>query len=147
MRRAPRRDNIAKVVPLALMSSLAFAISLTAGQAAAPIYGEVQTTWFARLFGAAVLLMFFARPSERFDLPVRWWPVFLAMGALDVGGMVTIVAAGHLPQAEIAQVTGSTFGVITVLLGRFLLKEQVSLMRWGGIALIFAGVAVLSAHG
>lgn len=141
------RDNIAKVVPLALMSSLAFAIALTAGQAAAPIYGEVQTTWFARLFGAAVLLMFFARPSERFDLPVRWWPVFLVMGALDVGGMVTIVAAGHLPQAEIAQVTGSTFGVITVLLGRFLLKEQVSWLRWGGIALIFAGVAVLSAHG
>ncbi|MGI9415586.1 MAG: EamA family transporter, partial [Hyphomicrobiales bacterium] len=141
------RDNIARVVPLALMSSLAFAVSLTAGQAAAPIYGEVQTTWFARLFGAAVLLMFFARGTERFDMPLRWWPVFVAMGLLDILGMVTIVAAGHLPQAEIAQVTGSTFGVITVLLGRFLLKEQISRVRWGGIALIFSGVAVLSAHG
>jgi len=141
------RDNIAKVVPLSLMASFAFAISLTAGQVAAPIYGEVQTTWFARLFGAAVLLVFFVKPSERFDLPVRWWPVFLAMGALDIGGMVTIVAAGHMPQAEIAQVTGSTFGVITVLLGRFLLKEEVSWVRWGGIALIFTGAAVLSAHG
>ena len=40
---------------------------------------------------------------------------------------------------------GSAFGVVTILLARFILKEQIPPKRWAGIALTFAGVAVLSA--
>jgi len=36
---------------LAFLASACFAISLTAGQASVPIFGEVQTVWLARVFG------------------------------------------------------------------------------------------------
>ena len=36
---------------LAFLASFCFAVALTAGQAAVPVFGEVQTIWLARCFG------------------------------------------------------------------------------------------------
>jgi drug/metabolite transporter (DMT)-like permease len=44
-------------------------------------------------------------------------------------------------------VAASTFGAVTTLLARFILKEPVSGPQWLGIALIVVGVGALSATG
>jgi uncharacterized membrane protein len=43
------------VLGLAFLASLGFAVALAAGQAAVPIFGDIETVWLARLFGLATI--------------------------------------------------------------------------------------------
>ena len=132
------------VLGLALVASVCFAVSLTAGQAAAPIFGDVQTVWLARCFGlGAIGIVFLASPVKA-AIPMRWLPLLAVMGVLDVAALGTIVAAGSLPDAAFATVVSSAFGAVTVLLARAILKEPIAPLQAAGIVLIFAAVAVLA---
>jgi drug/metabolite transporter (DMT)-like permease len=78
-------------------------------------------------------------------LPI--WPTLAMMAALDLGGMFAVTAAGAFDRPEFASVTSSCFGLVTVLLAWRFLREPVRPVQWGGIAMAFAGVAVLSSQG
>ncbi len=152
-RQGEPHSNIVRVsarsLALAFASGLGFACALTAGQHAAPIYGEIETIWLARWFGLATVtlacLAKFRGGGARLGAYGRWWILLAIMGLLDALALAAVVAAGHQPQAEIATVTSSAFGAVTVILARVFLKEAVAPAQWAGIVLIFAGVAVLSA--
>ena len=146
-----RPPTFERARPMALIyafaSGIGFACSLTAGQYAVPIYGEVEATWLARWFGlGAVILACLARPrgATRLGRYGRWWILLMVMGLLDSLALVSVLAAGHQPLAEIATVTSSAFGAVTVILARVFLKEAVAPAQWAGIVLIFVGVGVLS---
>jgi len=138
------------VVTLAGLAHAAFAIAITAGQAAAPIYGETNAMWLARIIGLATLLAVAAgsRGSTRargLKIPLRWIPLIAVMGVLDVAALTALSAAGHLPDAEIATVVGSAFGIVTILLAWVLLREKIHPAQWVGIALVFGGGMLLTA--
>lgn len=132
------------ILGLAFIASLCFAVSLTAGQAAVPIFGEVQTVWLARCFGLVTIGALYLWRSSKTTLPLRWLPVLGFMGLLDVIALGTIVAAGNLADPAFATVVSSAFGAITVLLARIFLKEPVTRVQLGGMALIFGGIGVLA---
>lgn len=134
-------------VAIALGAAVGFAAAVSAGQEATPIYGELQTVWLSRLIALAALLPLFLLPAYELMLPPRWWPLLAAQGLLDGGAYLMVVTAAHQPGAEIAAVTASGFGAVTVLLARVFLREPMGWRHWAGIAMIFAGVAVLSARG
>jgi drug/metabolite transporter (DMT)-like permease len=74
------------------------------------------------------------------------WPhagALSGMGLLDAVALGAITLAGGLPNPEFAAVVASIFGVITVLLARVFLQEQVNALQWGSILVVFAGVAAL----
>lgn len=121
---------------------LAFGVS--AGQAVAPAFGELQTLWCSRWIGLLALLPLYLSPRFAFKLSARWSPALLLQGLLDAGAYLALFAAGRGEGAEIAAVIGSAFGAVTALLARVVLKETISWGQWGGIALIFGGVAALS---
>lgn len=82
----------------------------------------------------------------------RWWMVFQATGNLRVVVGVLLLTAFFssyllaLSWADLTYVIPTTsLGYILVpLVSRFYLKEHVSWMRWGGIALICLGVAFVA---
>ncbi len=127
------------------LASVSFAVALTAGQYAAPIYGEVQSAWLGRFFGLALIVGVRLVSVREFRLPRRWLPLIGAMGVLDALALVAVVAAGFAPNPEIATVVSSTFGTVAILLARFILREPISLIQWLGIGLIFSGVVILTA--
>ncbi len=129
---------------LAFLASFCFAVALTAGQAAVPIFGEVETVWLARCFGLVTIGALYLWRSAKAPLPLRWLPVLGFMGLLDVIALGTIVAAGNLPDPAFATVVSSAFGAVTVLLARVFLKEPVTPAQFGGMALIFGGVGALA---
>jgi drug/metabolite transporter (DMT)-like permease len=133
-----------RTVMIALGSALAFALGLMAAQQAVPIYGELQTLWLTRLISLAGLVLMFLLSRQQLDLALRWWPVLIAQGLLDGGGYLALFAGSHGAGSELAAVTSSAFGAVTVLLGRIFLREAMTWPQWGGIAFIFAGVATLS---
>lgn len=129
---------------IALGSSLAYAVLIIAGQAAAEIHGQVHTLWMGRLVSIFFLLLLFMVRRRAPSIPVRWWPFLCAQGILDAGGYIALFAGSHGVGKGIVAVVASTFGVVTVLLARFILKENISTVQWLGILLIFTGVIVLS---
>ena len=134
------------ILLLSFGASLAFAIGLTAGQMAVPIYGDVATAWLGRGFGLlAILLIWLALPKK--PLPLLWLPMLTLMGGLDVTALLLIVAAGTLPDPELATVASSAFGAVAVVWARLLLKESIAAKQLVGIALVFGGVVVLAGSG
>ncbi len=139
-----RRDLLGTIL-ISVLSCLAYAALVTAGQAAVPIYGDVQTLWIGRLISLVSISFVFVLPAARKGIEWAWWPVLGAQGLLDAGGYLLLFAGSTGEGAAIAAVTGSTFGVVTTLLACFILKEQIRLLQWVGIVLVFGGVAGLSA--
>lgn len=143
------RNAFRTVVIRATLAHLSFAIAITAGQVAAPIHGEVNAMWLSRIAGLATLAVVALILQSRtgsvvWKIPLRWLPLIIVMGVLDVSALTALSAAGHLPDAEIATVTGSAFGVVTILLARVLLRERIRLVQWAGIVLVFAGGTLLT---
>jgi drug/metabolite transporter (DMT)-like permease len=130
----------------AFAAGIAFATSFILGQQATVLYGEVQTVFIGRFFGLAAIVAVLLAGRTPPRLPARWWPGFAGMGALDALALVSVVAAGHAPGAEIATVVSSTFGAVTVILARVFLRESIAALQWAGIAMIVVGVAVLTAR-
>jgi len=126
------------------LSALCYALSVIAGQAAAPVIGETHTTWIARAFAVLILLPLLVNPDYRRRAPMVWWPAIFAMGMFDTLAMLSVFKAGQMPEAEIAAVAGSSFGGVVALLGRFFFKEPVTVRQWGGILLIFVGTGILT---
>jgi drug/metabolite transporter (DMT)-like permease len=138
------RGTMKGIIGLALLASFGFAIALTAGQAAVPIFGEVETVWLARCFGLLTIGALYLWRARGTPLPLRWLPLLGIMGCLDVAALGTVTAAGKLPSPEFATVVSSTFGAVTVLLARIFLKEPIAPAQLAGMALIFGGVAILA---
>ena len=65
--------------------------------------------------------------------------------SLVVLALGLVLASGQLPHPEYASVTSALFGVLTILLAWRLLGERVRAAQWGGIAVVFGGIAVLAA--
>jgi len=124
---------------------LAYAVLVSSGQAAVPHFGDIQTIWMSRLISLVAIAFLFAARRERPYVPRAWWPFLLAQGTLDAGGYLALFLGSHGAGAEIAAVTASTFGAVTTVLARVILKESIVPVQWFGIVMIFAGVAVLSA--
>jgi drug/metabolite transporter (DMT)-like permease len=132
------------VLGLAFLASFCFAVALTAGQAAVPVFGEMQTIWLARCFGLITILAIYLWRTPGAGVPRNWLPLLALMGCLDVIALGTITAAGNWPNPEFATVVSSAFGAITVVLARVFLKEEIAPAQVGGMALIFGGVAALA---
>lgn len=130
-------------------AAVAFAAVISITQEVVPVVGTLQTLWVPRAVAlvvlAAVLAVGWARGRPRPAIPRRWWPVLTIQAGLDTGGYLALYLASSGPNPEIAAMASSAYYVVTVLLGRVILKEHVSLPQVGGIGLVFAGVLLLSA--
>lgn len=139
------RAAIRRTLIYAGLAHISFAFAIALGQKAAVLFGAVEGTWISRIAGALLILGLFFTLNTRRALPVKWIAPVVAIGCLDAAAISLLNAAGNTDQPQIAAVAGSAFGVVTILLARIILKEQIPPKRWMGIALTFAGVAVLSA--
>ena len=137
---AARRTTLA----IAAGASVAHALIIISGQAAVPYMGELQTTWIGRLTGLVALLALFAVRRERPRCERSWLPFLLLLGLLDTSGYLALFAGSTGPHPEATAVAASTFGVVTVILARIVLRESITRIQWTAIALVFGGVAALA---
>ena len=133
-------------VVMALLAAFGFAVTIAAGQAAAAVYGELQTVLLARYVALACIMVLFCWRRERPRLPLGWLPLLALQGLLDGGAYLALLAAGQGEGAVIAVVIASAFSAVTVLLARLVLREAMSVRQWLGVVMILVGVAVLSAY-
>jgi drug/metabolite transporter (DMT)-like permease len=131
----------------AALSAVGFSTTFAFGQEAARQGADLPVILIGRVvaLGIIVALLVWHRGSLA---PQRGhFPVLALMGVFDAVALGLVTAAGSLPRSEYASVASSLFGVLTVLLAAFFLKERVRAVQWLGIAAVFSGIAALSMQG
>ena len=136
-----------RAVLMAIGSAFFFAVALLAADEAIGRYGLPLTLLSGRIVGAIVLGGFFLAMRKAPHMPLRAWPLILLLAVADTLGYVFVYAGLAMENGEFAIVTSSAYTVVTILLARIILKEQVVPLQWLGVAIVIAGIGTLSATG
>jgi len=131
-------------VLIALGACLAYVAIVLTAQAATPIIGALETMWIGRWAGLVFITLVLIIQRARLRVPYTWWPFVGLQGGLDSLGYLAFLAGANTAAPHVTMVVASAFSVVTVLLARVIIREQVSRLQWAAIALIAAGTAVLS---
>jgi len=138
------RGSLMAALGWAVVGAVGFAVTFALSQEATRQGAEVPAMVVTRgvaLVGVLVLCVVYGARM----VPVRGaLPVLMGMGLLDALALGLVTVAGGLPHPEYAAVASALFGVLTILLARRFLAEKVALAQWAGIAVVFAGIAVLA---
>ena len=132
---------------MAIGSAFFFAVALLAADEAIGRYGLPLTLLSGRIVGAIVLGGAFLVMRKVPHMPVRTWPLILLLALVDTLGYVFVYAGLALENGEFAIVTSSAYSVVTIMLARIFLREQVVPLQWLGVAIVIAGIGTLSATG
>jgi uncharacterized membrane protein len=130
---------------ISIVSAIAFGVGVYLSQRALPMLGDLPTLWSSRLVSLASLIVLMLLAKERPALPLKWWPALASQGLLDTVGYAALYQAAYGEGSGIAAVAASSYGALSTLLAWIILRERINAVQWLGIALVFAGVAGLSA--
>ncbi len=137
------KDAKTAAIGWSLSASLFFAITLELGQVTVGSAPDTLVILVTRV--TAVLSLIFIIMALRAPLfPTKeQFPVLIGMGFLDAIALASVLLAGNLPNANYATVGASAFGMVTVILARFIFKESMSLQQWVAVLIAFIGIGFL----
>lgn len=146
----PRANQMAAIL-WSVAGTIGFAATFWFAQTAARLGGEWPAILLPRLVALGLVglgLAIWARPIRPnfTQLGKTVW-ILAGMGLLDALAIGLVTASASLPNPEYAAIASSLFGVLTILLAWRFLGERVTPRQWAGIAVVFAGIATLSAQG
>jgi len=110
-----------------------------------PFIGGGISVWVIRITTLSTLLLVGAPAGKVLPLPRGsvWWLVF-ATGLMDTTAFVANNAGLRNGHVAVVSVLGSLYGAVTVLLSRIFLRERMDPSQWLGVAVIFAGIVLVS---
>jgi len=129
-----------------VLASLSYAASFALGQHLSSAGDTVVTLMATRGFAlVSVLLLMLATGGLRLPPRDTWWLIAL-MAAMDVVALALVFGAGSLPDAAYATVTASLFGIVTIVLARWVFGERLSPRQWFGVLVAFVAIGWLASH-
>lgn len=138
--------HVSRGVGWAIFSACGFGVMFWfLGFHVVPLTGSVVSVWILRLTGAVVLALV-AWPARQSLRPPRgsvWW-ILALIGVMDTSAFVANNSGLHVGPVSVVSVLASLYGAVTVLLSWIFLRERLERSQWLGIALIFAGVVLVS---
>ncbi|WP_170411138.1 DMT family transporter [Ruegeria atlantica] len=131
-------------IVLSLLAAVGFAAAFALGQYATEISDEYTVSLIGRLTAilALAVIAFVSRSSVWPGMQAL--PLLCLMGLLDAIAILSVVAAGGLPNAQYASVAASVFGLLTVVLAWAVLRESMAPSQWLGCIIAFAGIGYLA---
>ncbi|HKF52066.1 MAG TPA: DMT family transporter [Candidatus Acidoferrales bacterium] len=140
------RAHLLRGVPWAITAALIFGVNYwILGFRVMPVFGGFASVWVIRLISFLVLALLL-RPlgqSAAIPKPSTLLLIFF-IGVTDTAGFVCNNLAFKQAEIAIATVLSSLYGVVTVLFAALFLRERLGRRQWVGVALIFAGVVLIS---
>ena len=136
--------QIKESITISFMSSGMLAVGLIFSQEASNTMDPLETVIYIRFFsliGIAILLLF---TKSKIILTKKAIPILFFQGILETTGYFCLVSAYAFDKVSVAVVISSGFGLVTVLLARIIIKEQISIIQTLGIFLTFLGVVGLT---
>jgi drug/metabolite transporter (DMT)-like permease len=138
--------HLSKGVGSAIAAALGFGIMFWfLGFHVLPAVGAPISVWVMRLTSIVSLGLVAAPAGKSLALPrgMVWWALFAA-GVLDTAAFLANNAGMQLGLVSVVSVLASLYGAFTVLLAWIFLRERLEISQWFGIALIFAGIVLVS---
>jgi drug/metabolite transporter (DMT)-like permease len=143
---AKESAHLARGVGWAILAALGFGVLFWfLGFYVVPAVGPAISVWVIRLTCFSVLAVAAVPTRQSLKLPSGsvWW-LLAAVGFLDTAAFVANNAGLHTGQVSVVSVLASLYGAVTVLLAWIFLREKLERSQWFGIALIFAGIVLVS---
>ena len=138
--------HTSKGVIWAIVAAIAFGFMFWfLGFHVVPLTGSAFSVWAIRLSTIGTLAVF-AVPGRQSLRPPRgsvWWLV-VAIGVTDTIAYFANNAGFATGQVAVVSVLASLYGAVTVLLAWIVVRERLERSQWLGIALIFAGIVLVS---
>ena len=134
------KKQIKESVIISFMASITLALGLIFSQEATNTLEPLETVIYIRFFsllGISLILLF---TKSKITLTKKAVPILFFQGILETSGYFCLVSAYIFDKASIAVVISSGFGLVTIILARLILKEQISKLQSVGIFLTFLGV-------
>ena len=134
------KKQIKESVIISFMASITLALGLIFSQEATNTLEPLETVIYIRFFsllGISSILLF---TRSKITLTKKAVPILFFQGILETSGYFCLVSAYIFDKASIAVVISSGFGLVTIILARLILKEQISKLQSAGIFLTFLGV-------
>ena len=134
------KKQIKESVIISFMASITLALGLIFSQEATNTLKPLETVIYIRFFsllGISSILIF---TKSKITLTKKAIPILFFQGILETSGYFCLVSAYIFDKASIAVVISSGFGLVTIILARLILKEQISKLQSVGIFLTFLGV-------
>jgi drug/metabolite transporter (DMT)-like permease len=134
------KKQIKESVIISFMASITLALGLIFSQEATNTLEPLETVIYIRFFsllGISSILLF---TKSKITLTKKAIPILFFQGILETSGYFCLVSAYIFDKASIAVVVSSGFGLVTIILARLILKEQISKLQSFGIFLTFLGV-------
>ena len=134
------KKQIKESVIISFMASITLALGLIFSQEATNTLEPLETVIYIRFFsllGISSILLF---TKSKITLTKKAIPILFFQGILETSGYFCLVSAYIFDKASIAVVISSGFGLVTIILDRLILKEQISKLQSVGIFLTFLGV-------
>lgn len=131
----------------AALSAAGFAGTFALAQEATRLGSELPVMLVGRVVALAAILGLMVWHKGSLASQRGHFGVLGLMGLLDALALGLVTASGGLPRAEYASVASSLFGVLTVLLAAWVLKERVRPVQWAGLTCVFSGIAALGLLG
>jgi drug/metabolite transporter (DMT)-like permease len=128
---------------LPLTAGLGFGLFLTVMERA----GETAVLWpltAARFASSCLLFLVVILTRSLARLSVGQVPLMLVAGVFDTAGMAFYTLAAQVGRLDTAAVLSSLYPAATVLLARFVLKEQLTRRQWLGVVVALAAVALIA---
>ncbi len=140
------RAHVSRGVGWSIFAAITFGVMFWfIGFHVVPLTGSGFSVWMIRLSTIGTLALV-AAPSRQSLMPPRgtvWWFI-AAVGLTDTTAYFannTGLGTGHV---SVVSVLASLYGAVTVLLSWIFLRERLERSQWFGIALIFAGIVMVS---
>ena len=128
----------------AVLSSFGFASSFALGQYASNL-GDQYALLLPNRISALIALILIAKYLNKPIVPdLSEWRIFALMAFLDAVAQGFVISSGKLEFPVYASISASLFGLVTILLAAFFLKEKISFKQWIAIFIVFVGLTVLS---
>lgn len=138
--------RLARGVGWSLVSTVSFGVMFWfLGFHVLPVMGAAVSVWVIRLSTSSLLLL--AAAPARQSLRISWggvWWLLIIMGLMDTIAYVANNAGLRGGPVSVVTVIASMYGAVTVLLSAIFLRERLRRSQWLGVALIFAGIVLVS---
>jgi drug/metabolite transporter (DMT)-like permease len=138
--------HLSKGAVFAIVAALGYGVMFWwLGFHVVPLIGSGLSVWVIRATTFLVLFLVGVPTGRAFPLPRgNLWSLLIITGLMDTSAFVANnagLASGHV---AVVSVLASLYGAVTVLLARIFLRERMDRTQWLGIALIFAGIILVS---
>ncbi|HYA97292.1 MAG TPA: DMT family transporter, partial [Methylomirabilota bacterium] len=110
-----------------------------------PHTGPYATVWMIRLTSTIVTGAALLGQGKRIVAPTGplGWQV-LGMGVLDTGAFLMNNRGLQIEQVSVVTVLSSLYSAVTIALAAAMLREHLRRVQWVGVAVIFAGIYLIS---